>query len=56
MDNQPTLPIESFQGLYSNHDPNDLEPGQAQAMLNCWSPRPGELLVRPGLREMTWDS
>ena len=44
-----------FLGMFSNVDPHDLEPGQAQLQVNVWSPREGELLTRGGLREMTYD-
>lgn len=47
--------IEQFQGMVSNQDPHDLEPGQAMVQINVWSPRAGELHIRPGLRQMTWD-
>ena len=50
------LEIESFQGMHSATDPHDLAPGQAQVQINCWSPRLGELVTRPGLREMEYDT
>ena len=51
----PRLEFQIFAGMFSNIDPHDLEPGQAQDQVNVWSPRAGELHVRPGIREMTYD-
>lgn len=44
-----------FQGQHSATDPHDLEPGQAEVQVNCWSPRTGELVVRGGMRKMESD-
>lgn len=52
----PVAEIKSFQGLTSNQDPADLEPGQAAVQVNVWSARPGELQTRAGIREMTFDT
>lgn len=54
--NEPGTDHRVFVGLWSNLDPHDLQAGQATIMVNCWSPRPGELAVRPGLREMEYDT
>lgn len=48
--------IEVFQGLHSAQDPYDLAPGQAMEQVNCWSPLVGQLVIRPGIREMTSDT
>lgn len=47
---------EIFVGMVSNMDPHDLRAGQAELQVNLWSPRPGELASRPGLRECASDT
>ncbi len=44
-----------FSGMFSNIDPVDLQPGQSEVQVNVMILRPGELTVRRGLRELTFD-
>ncbi len=43
-------------GLVSNRDPHDLKPGQAEEQVNVMVLRPGEMMVRRGLRELSFDA
>ncbi len=43
-------------GLVSNRDPHDLKPGQAEEQVNVMVLRPGEMMVRRGLRELVFDA
>lgn len=47
--------MQDFGGLINNHDPRDLPPGAAQVQTNINSRTGGELEVRRGLREVTFD-
>jgi hypothetical protein len=44
-----------FQGLFSNVDPHDLQPGQAMVQVNAISDKAGELMTRDGLIELQFD-
>lgn len=48
--------ISRFQGLFSNVDPHDLQPGQAQVQVNAISDKAGELVTRNGLVELLFDN
>ncbi len=48
--------ISRFQGLASNVDPHDLQPGQAQVQVNAVSDKAGELVTRNGLVELQFDN
>ena len=45
-----------FSGLNSGMDSHDLEPGQALVQVNVLSIRPGELIIRRGMREALFDA
>lgn len=45
-----------FSGLVSGMDSHDLQPGQALVQVNVLSIRPGELIIRRGLREALFDA
>ena len=45
-----------FAGLTSNVSPHRVEPGALLEQVNCASERAGELVVRRGLRAVTFDS
>jgi hypothetical protein len=46
----------TFTGMVSNVNPKDLRPGQAALQINVTAIRHGELSVRRGLRELTFDT
>jgi hypothetical protein len=48
------LAIKEFQGMASNFDPSDLNPGVSQVQVNVCGLRKGTLEVRRGLREVTF--
>lgn len=48
--------INDFLGLVNNVDPRNLPPGAAEVQTNCTCVKNGELQVRLGLRELTYDS
>ncbi len=50
-----SVEIKDFSGLMTRADPDDLPPGAAQVQTNLTSSRPGELRVRPGLRQVSFD-
>lgn len=43
-----------FEGLFSNL--SNPKPGQAQVQVNCLSDRLGQLVTRPGLQELSFDT
>lgn len=45
-----------FQGMTSNVNPHRVEPGAMLEQTNCRTARAGELVVRSGYREVTFDS
>jgi hypothetical protein len=47
--------ILDFAGLVTRPDPNDIQPGQARIQVNASCITPGELRVRPGVREVTFE-
>lgn len=54
----PARPIavsNEFTGLITNMDPRDLPPGAAEEQLNATCVVMGELRVRMGIREVTFD-
>ncbi len=51
-----SLEMRDILGLVSNRDPHDLKPGQAEEQVNVMVLRPGEMMVRRGLRELQFDS
>lgn len=48
--------IEDFLGLVNNVDDRSIPPGAAQTQINVTCVRMGELQVRYGVRELTFDS
>ena len=48
--------ISAFQGMVSNADPHDIQPGQAAVQVNLVADRPGQLAVRGGLYALTFDA
>lgn len=56
MDEPQQVVIREFQGMVSNRNPHNLEPGRMIAQVNCLVRRPGELMVRGGLREQVSDA
>lgn len=47
--------IADFGGLVTRADPNDVKPGDARIQINVTCITPGELRVRPGLREVIFE-
>ena len=47
--------IRDFGGLVNNVDPRDLEDGMAEVQINCCSILLGELTVRRGLLEVSFE-
>ncbi len=50
-----TVQTKVFLGLASGMDAHDLQPGQALTQVNVMSIRAGELTLRRGYRELTYD-
>lgn len=51
-----TVFLEDFLGLVNNVDDRAIPPGAGQIQINCCCIRMGELEVRWGLRQLTFDS
>lgn len=47
--------ISDYTGLVLDADPFDIPIGAAQVQENCMSNVPGELVVRPGYREVSFE-
>lgn len=57
MDKPPaTVTMGDFPGLMTNVDPRDLPPGAAYEQVNCCSIITGELTVRAGLRQVSFEN
>lgn len=56
MPDTPTVTITDFPGLVNNIDRRDIPPGAAEVQVNATCVKVGELQVRLGLRELTFDS
>lgn len=58
MADEPKTKVEfkQFSGMTSNVNPHLVEPGAMIEQVNCRSQRIGELVVRKGLREVTFDN
>ena len=50
-----TVKIRDFQGMASNFDPTDIQPGVSQLQINVSGYQRGKLEVRLGIREITYD-
>lgn len=48
--------LRDFPGIVNNLDPRDLPPGTAEQQVNLLSRIQGQMIVRRGLREVTFDS
>lgn len=53
---QPITVATDFPGMMSDVDPRDIPAGAAEEQVNICSMVPGELRVRLGLQEVTFDS
>lgn len=53
---ESTVEIRTFRGMVSNADQHDLQPGQAKVQVNVASTKLGELSIRRGLRELSFDA
>jgi hypothetical protein len=51
-----SVEIRDFQGMASNMDPTDIKPGTSQLQVNVNGYKRGQLEVRRGLREITFES
>lgn len=47
--------IADFPGMASKPDSDDITPGAAQVQINAQSSHPGELRVRPGYRQLSFE-
>ena len=47
--------IRDFQGMASNFDPHDVQPGAAVLQVNVMTLRRGELMTRRGLKELVFE-
>ena len=47
--------LRRFTGMTSNADPHDIGGDRAVVQVNLMSQKPGELIVRRGLRELKFD-
>ena len=58
MGQQPKVSTEirDFPGLVNSIDPDDLDTGAATVQLNATCIRPGELTVRQGWKELTFEA
>lgn len=57
MPDQPQrVEIVDFAGMIDNVDPRDLPPGAAQLQINAVSLKMGELQVRRGLKDVTFEA
>lgn len=52
---QSSVPMPDFPGLVTATDPHDVPAGGAIDLVNATCVRPGQLLVRPGFRVVTFD-
>ena len=48
--------IKDFRGMASNFDPNDISPGTSQVQTNVNGLQRGQLEVRRGMREVTFEA
>ncbi len=51
---RPVVVMMDFPGMFTNIDPRDLPDGGAEEQVNATSVRLGELSVRLGIREVTF--
>jgi hypothetical protein len=52
---QAMMRMRDFLGQVSNMDPHDLPPGAAQQQVNVTCVKQGQMKVRGGLREVTFE-
>jgi hypothetical protein len=48
--------LADFPGLIDNTDPRNIPPGAAQAQVNCASYKIGELIIRAGTKQVTFEN
>lgn len=53
---KPIVVITTWEGMMSDVDPKDLPPGAAELAVNATSVAFGEMVVRHGIREVTFES
>jgi hypothetical protein len=53
---QPVAVSTDFPGILTNVDPRDLPPGAAEEQINMLSIVSGELRVRAGIQEVTFEA
>lgn len=53
---QTEVAIKDFRGMASNLDPTDIQPGFAEIQINVNGFKRGQLEVRRGLRELTFEA
>lgn len=52
---ESAVEIRDFRGMASNYDPNDIMPGSSQLQVNVNGLQRGQLEVRRGMREVTFE-
>ena len=52
---KPSVKLSDWPGLATNIDPRDLADGYAQDQFNLMSVQYGEMVSRPGVREVAFD-
>ncbi len=50
-----TVELKDFQGLQTRPDPNDIPPGAATRQVNATCIVPGQLTVRPGMKQVSFE-
>lgn len=53
---ETNVEIRDFRGMASNYDPNDITPGSSQFQSNVNGLQRGQLEVRRGMREVTFET
>lgn len=48
--------VDDFPGLYLDSDPDDMPTGSTRSQVNAQSKIPGELTVRQGYREVSFEN
>jgi len=52
---ETNVEIRDFRGMASNYDPNDIVPGSSQFQINVNGLQRGQLEIRRGMREVTFE-
>jgi hypothetical protein len=53
---KPVVVITSWEGMMPNVDPKDLPPGAAEVQVNATSVAYGEMVVRHGVRQVSFEA